>query len=152
MSRPGIKPPTMGQALVLVQIVSTIANFNWKGLKTPMLALKKLWDSLNLKEYWGRLILVGLAVLLISACLYDWRRQAVERVEAEAALAVAVGQVRVLELKVNADEAARKERADILIALAKQNKEDIDDLQESVDASPDWANQRTPADVLARLR
>lgn len=136
--------PTLGQSIQLVQLLSMLANFNWKGLRTIMSAVKTWFRLLNLKDYWGRLILVTVAGVLIGFVLFDWRRQAVENVEAKAALAVAVAERDVLALKVRADEAARIERTLILAELAKMDEVEIKQLQEALDANPDWANQPIP--------
>lgn len=117
-----------------------------------MNAVKTWFGNLNLKDYWGRLILVTVAGVLIGFVLFDWRRQAVESTEAKAALAVAVAERDVLDLKVRADEAARIERTLILTELAKMDEKEIKQLQEALDANPDWANQPTPSAIRGSLR
>lgn len=144
--------PTLGQAVQTVQLVSAVANINWKGLKTIMSWLKDQVTKFNLQDYWGRLILVFIAAVLIGFVLFDWRRQAVENVENKAALAVAVAERDTLALKVRADEAARNERGRILQELAALNTKQLEELQETLDQNPDWANQPLPHDLRERLR
>lgn len=146
------RKPNLGQALQLVQLVSMLANFNWKGLKNMWAYIKNMAKSVNLQDYWGRLILVIIAGALIGFILFDWRQKAVEAVEAKADLAVAVAERDTLALKVRADEAARLERTLILTELAKMDETEIKQLQEALDANPDWANQPIPTDVLRSLR
>lgn len=144
--------PTLGQAVQLATLISVIANINWKGLKAPMNKIKELWGRWNLNDYWGRLVLVLIAAGLLGFVLFDWRHQAVQNAEKTAALAVVTAERDTLALKVSADEAARVERARILTELAELNTQQLEQLQESIDANPDWANQPLPRDLRERLR
>jgi hypothetical protein len=113
--------------------------------------LKALFSTLNPKGYWGRLILIIIGAALIGFTLFDWRSQAVQKVEARAALAVVTAERDTLALKIAGDAAAATERQRILMILAENNKEEMDALQESLAANPDWANQPIPDDLRRRL-
>lgn len=118
-----------------------------------MLTGLKTWAAnLNLKDYWGRLILVTVAGALIGFVLFDWRRQAVEATEAKAAAIALAVERDTLLLKVKSDEAARMERTLILSQLAEMDDAEIKQLQEALDENPDWANQPIPSSVLDSLR
>lgn len=151
MGRPS--PSEVAKAVQpIASLLLTISNINWKGFKPIMQKLTDWIDRINLKDYWGRLILVFIAAVLIGFVLFDWRRQAVENVEAKAALAVAVAERDTLALKVKSDEAARMERTLILAELAKMDEVEIKQLQEALNENPDWANQPIPAGVRDSLQ
>lgn len=158
MARPS--PSGIAKAVQpLASLILTPSNINWKGFKPVLNFLKSIpgrakgfADSVDLKDYWGRLILVTIAGLLIGFVLFDWRSQAVQKTEAKAALAVAVAERDTLALKLRADEAARLERTLILSELAKMDEVEIKELQEALDANPDWASQPIPTGVRNSLR
>jgi hypothetical protein len=128
-----------------------LSNINWKGFKPVIDKIKDLWAKYGLKDYWGRLLLIGAAAILIGFVLFDWRSQAVQKVEARAALAVAVAERDTLALKIAGDAAASAERQRILVILAEHNQEEMDGLQETIEANPDWANQPLPPELRRRL-
>jgi len=144
--------PTLGQAVQVAQLLSWLSNINWKGFKPVIDKIKALWARLDLKDYWGRLLLIGAAALVIGFVLFDWRSQAVQKVEARAALAVAVAERDTLALKIAGDTAAAAERQRILVILAEHNQEEMDDLQETIDANPNFTNQRLPDELRRRLQ
>jgi uncharacterized protein YhaN len=148
----GLPLPSLGQSVQAATLLSIVANINWKGLRTMFNGLTAAFPLLNLPKNWGRLLLMVVASLLIGAVLIDWRRNAVEAVEARAELAVAIAQRDTLALKVSADEAARLERGRILAELAELNKKELEALQETLNENPDWANQPIPDGVRGRLR
>lgn len=144
--------PTLGQAVQVAQLLSWLSNINWKGFKPVIDKIKSIWSALDVKKYWGRLLLIGLATALIGLVLFDWRSQAVQRVEAQAALAVAVAERDTLALKVAGDAAASAERQRILMALAETNRVDMEELNETLENNGSWANQPLPPELRQRLR
>jgi len=149
---------SLGQVQQVVTLLATLANFNWKGLKAMFGWVKSiqsrvaaLANQLDLKDYWGRLILIGLAAILIGFVLFDWRSQAVQKVEARAALAVAEAERDTLALKIAGDAAAYNERQRILMLLAESNRADMEELNAAIEDNPDWANQPLPPELRRRL-
>lgn len=114
--------------------------------------VKALWSRMDLKEYWGRLLLIGAAALLIAFILFDWRSQAVQKVEARAALAVMTAERDTLALKIAGDNAAQTERQRILLLLAETNRIDMEELNVILENSPDWSNQPLPDELRRSLR
>jgi hypothetical protein len=129
-----------------------LSNINWKGFKPVINTIKDLWAKYGLKDYWGRLLLIGAAAILIGFVLFDWRSQAVQKVEARAEVIRITAERDTLALKIAGDEAASTERQRILIALAEINREDMEELNETLGNNPDWANQPLPPELRQRLR
>lgn len=149
---PGRPPrPTLGQVNQVAQLLVNLSNINWKGFKPVINTIKNLWAQYGLKNYWGRLLLIGAAAILIGFVLFDWRSQAVGRVEARAELATAIAERDTLALQVMGNAAASAERQRILLLMAEHNQETMDDLQASIEANPDWADQPIPDDLRKRL-
>jgi hypothetical protein len=151
------------QVLGFVQIVQVIGNINWKGYKTMWLGIASFFGGLfgkaksavtdpALKEYWGRLVLIILAAIIVGFVVYDWRRQTVEKTEARAALAVAEAELQTLKIKSAADEAARTARAEVLMELAQKNEEAVAELKTAGEANPEWSNQPLPKELRDALR
>lgn len=150
MARPAPRI-TLGQVQQVASLLVSLSNINWKGFKPVIDKIKALWARLDLKDYWGRLLLIGAAAILIGFVLFDWRSQAVQKVEARAEVIRITAERDTLALKIAGDEAASTERQRILMILAEHNKEEMDALQESIAANPDWANQPIPDDLRRRL-
>ena len=143
---------TLGQVQRVVTLFATLSNINWKGFKPVIDKIKALWARLDLKDYWGRLLLIAAAAILIGFVLFDWRSQAVQKVEARAEVVRITAERDTLALKVAGDAAASAERQRILMLMAEHNQKEMDDLQESISANPDWANQPIPRGVRDSLR
>ena len=109
MARPAPRI-TLGQVQQIASLLVNLSNINWKGFKPVINTIKDLWAKYGLKDYWGRLLLIGAASILIGFVLFDWRSQAVQKVEARAALAVAVAERDTLALKIAGDTAASMSR------------------------------------------
>jgi hypothetical protein len=150
MARPAPRL-TLGQVQQVASLLVSLSNINWKGFKPVIDKIKALWARLDLKDYWGRLLLIGAAAILIGFVLFDWRSQAVGRVEARAELAQVTAERDTLALQVMGNAAASAERQRILLLMEEHNQESMDDLQESIQANPDWANQPIPDDLRRRL-
>lgn len=151
MARPAPRI-TLGQVQRVVTLFATLSNINWKGFKPVIDKIKALWARLDLKDYWGRLLLIAAAATLIGFVLFDWRSQAVGRVEARAEVARITAERDTLALKIAGDAAASAERQRILVALAEHNQEEMDALQETIEANPDWANQPLPPELRRSLQ
>lgn len=143
---------SLGQAVQVAQLLSWLSNINWKGFKPVIEKIKGLWGTLDLKEYWGRLLLIAAAALLIGFVLFDWRSQAVQKVEARAALATVMAERDTLALKIAGDAAAATERQRILLALAETNRVDMEALNDTLENNGTWANQPLPPELRQRLR
>ena len=142
----------VGQAVQVAQLLSLLANMNWKGLNTMLSKIKAWFSLLNPKAYWGHLILIMIGGVLIGFILFDWRSQAVQKVEARAALAVAIAERDTLALKIAGDQAAATERNRILLLLAENNRIDMEELNETLARNPGWANQPLPDELRRSLQ
>jgi hypothetical protein len=151
MARPAPRI-TLGQVQQVASLLVSLSNINWKGFKPVINTIKDLWAKYGLKDYWGRLLLIGAASILVGFVLFDWRSQAVQKVEARAEVIRVTAERDTLALKIAGDEAASTERQRILIALAEINREDMEELNETLGNNPDWANQPLPPELRQRLR
>lgn len=142
-SRPKLALPNLGPVLTIAQIVSTVANINWKGLR-PMGGL--------VKEYWGRIILVGIASVVIGFVLYDWRAVTHEKELVVNELVAAQATIRVLEREKAAELEARAVRAEQLAKLSEEQVAALAEVKEILDENKDWANQPIPPALAERLR
>lgn len=151
------------QVLGVVQIVQVLGNINWKGYKTMWLAISGFFGGLfgkaksavtdpALKEYWGRLVLIILAAIVVGFVVYDWRRQTVEKTEAKAQVAVLAAENQTLKITLAANEAARTARAEVLVDLAQKNEVAVQELQDAADKNPEWSNSPLPKELRDALR
>lgn len=142
-SRPRISVPNLGPVLTAAQIVSTIANINWKGL-TKM--------GGPIKEYWGRIVLVAIAAVILGLVLFDWRSVSHEKDLVVKELVAAQATIRVLEREKAAELEARAVRAEQLAKLTEEQVAALAEVKEILDDNKDWANQPIPPALAERLR
>lgn len=136
--------PTINLAGVLtaVQVVSALGNINWKVYLT--LATK-------LRDYWGRIALVGVAALLVLFVCYDWRRAHVEKLQAEAAVVAITAERDTLIRARDAELIARAQRAEDLANLSADQVQALAEVKEIMAANKEWASQPLPEDLRRRL-
>ena len=135
--------PNLGPVLTLAQIVSTVANINWKGLRNV---------TNPIKDDWGRIILVGIAAVVVGFVLYDWRSTAHEKELVNRELVAAQATIRTLEREKSAELEARAVRAEQLAKLTEDQVKALSEVKEILDENKDWGNQPIPPALAERLR
>lgn len=105
-----------------------------------------------IKEYWGRIILVGIAAVIAGLILFDWRSTAHEKDLVVKELVAAQATIRVLEREKAAELEARAVRAEMLSKLSEEQVAALAEVKEILDDNKDWANQPIPPALAERLR
>lgn len=104
-----------------------------------------------LPDYWGRILLVGFAAILVCFVAYDWRRAHVEKLEAEAAVIAITAERDTLIRERNAELVARAQRAETLAQLSADQVEALAEVKEIMEQNKDWASQPLPDALRQRL-
>jgi hypothetical protein len=106
----------------------------------------------KVKDYWGRILLVGLGAILIGFVLYDWRSTYVENKELAAEKVALTATIATYEREKAAELEARAVRAEQLAKLSEEQVKALAEVREIMDANADWANQPIPPALAERLR
>lgn len=135
-------PINLAGVLTFVQIVSTLGNINWKGLAKM---------ATPIRDYWGRIALVGIAAALVLFVCYDWRRAHVEKLEAEAAVVAVTAERDTLIRARDAELIARAQRAEDLANLSTEQVQALAEVKDIMAKNKDWASQPLPEELRRRL-
>ena len=106
----------------------------------------------KVKDYWGRILLVGLGAILIGFVLYDWRSTYVENKALTAEKVALTATIATYEREKTAELQARALRAEQLAKLTAEQVEALSEVKEILDENKDWANQPIPPALAERLR